>query len=117
MSMSPGFNTMRQKYRSIGILHAEFAPALVAEELNDGVEGAGVGEAFVVHAAPDAFEGDVTQGDARLIEDHAGELEEILVVPAVAVAPPCFFLEEAFELPNQMLVHRYVLMVSKQCPA
>lgn len=74
------------------IPQTEFPPVPIPQELHDRVQGIDAGETFIPYLPPNSLEGNMTQRDPCLIEDHLAELQKILVVPEIAVAPARFFL-------------------------
>lgn len=88
----------------LGLTDGEIAPAGIAEKLDEGIEGVGIGEAIVFHFSPDAFECDVAEGDTGLFADKIAEPKEVLVGPIDAVSPACFFFEESYNLRDQCFI-------------
>jgi len=82
----------------------EIAPAVKSQKLDERIQGMGIGQAVVPDLSPDAFEGDVAEGDAGVFADEVAEAQEVLVGPVGAVSPACFFFEESYNLRNQCFI-------------
>lgn len=82
----------------------QIPPVVIAEELGEGVEGMGIGQAFVPDFSPNPFEGDMANRYSGLVADQFAELKEVLVGPGIAVAPAGLLFEHLLNLPDQAFV-------------
>ena len=83
---------------------SQIPPVVIAEELGEGIEGMGIGQAVIPDFSPNPFEGDVANRYSGLVADQFAELEEVLVGPGIAVAPARLLFEHLLNLPDQAFV-------------
>lgn len=96
-------------WRMLGVFGGKVPPVIIPKELSEGIKGVCIGEAVVLHFAPDALEGDMAKGYAGLVADQFAQLEEVLIGPGVTVAPPGLVFEHFLNQPDQAFIglHRY----------
>ncbi len=82
----------------------QIPPVVIAEELGEGIEGMGIGEAVVFDFSPNPFQGDMANGYPGLVADQFAELEKVLIGPGVAVTPAGLFFEHFLNLPDQAFI-------------
>jgi hypothetical protein len=87
-----------------GIFCGEVAPVVIPQELGQGIQGMGVGEAVVFDLAPNTLQGYMADRDPCLVPDEFAKLQKVLVGPVFAVTPAGFFLEHLFYLPDQAVI-------------
>ena len=83
---------------------SQVPPVVIAKELGEGIEGMGIGQTVVFDFSPNAFEGDVANGNPGLVADQFAELEEVLICPGIAVTPAGLFFEHFLNLPDQAFI-------------